>query len=286
MRATDALQHPSHSPPGQLQAPPGIREERCGSRTAPAARRPRIGHLGALATRLTSTPSSPSHARSAAPWLPRAEGPPSSRAYGVLLPPKLLLPPSRTAPRRGGGAGGGARRQGWRWRAGGRGSVGAECVGTHPAAVPTPARDLAETPRGSSPTWIPPAFTLHYLRDARHAAPDLALISALLPVHPPSPYSVPHKPRRKCAFFLPFGCIMSLKGNDQKCPSTNRILKLPGTGGPSQPWAVGVSLWTLTFPVAGAPELCADWKVKPSQETSVPAESCSGLGASRVRWAV
>lgn len=52
------------------------------------------------------------------------------------------------------------------------------------------------------------------------------------------------------------------------------FLKLPGTGGPSQLWAAGVSLWTLTFTVAAAPELCADWKVKPSQETSVPAESC------------
>lgn len=129
---------------------PPIREEGCGSRTAPAAQRPRIGHPGALATLLTSAPSSPGHARSAAPWLPHAEGRPSSRAYGVLLPPALLRPqagPRRAAPgrwsrgeARGGRAGGDA--QGAR--------VGADCVGTHRAVIPTPARDLAETPVGAA----------------------------------------------------------------------------------------------------------------------------------------
>lgn len=99
MGATDALPHPSHSPPSQPQAP-RVREEGCGARTVFAARRPRIGHPGALATLLTSAPSSPGHGRSAAPWLPRAKGPPSSQAYGVLLPPALLRPHSGTAPGR------------------------------------------------------------------------------------------------------------------------------------------------------------------------------------------
>lgn len=259
---------PAPSPPN-----PGGKKKRLP--TAPAARRPRIGHPGALATRLTSAPSSPSHARSAAPWLPRAEGPPSSWAYGVLLPPKLLRP--RAGPRRAGEVEQGEARGG---RAGGDAQGGAGRSGQS-AWGPTRPRSPRLRAILRRPPWEQP-----YVNPARVYTPlpprrsprrrDLALISALLPAHPLSPYSVPHKPRRKCAFFLPLGWIMSLKGNDQKCPSTNRILKLPRTGGPSQPWAAGVSLWTLTFSVASAPELefCADWKAKPSQETSMPAESC------------
>lgn len=262
---------PAPSPPN-----PGGKKKRLpySARCSATPDRPprRFGHPAQAHLRaLLSEPHSPRRAV-APPRLGPAELPGLRSAPPAQAPP--APEPDRAAPGRWSRgrraeAGLAVTRRGARV---GRGRVRGDPPGRGPHACARSCRD----PRGSSPTWILPAFTLHYLRDARHAARDLALISALLPAHPLSPYSVPHKPRRKCAFFLPLGWIMSLKGNDQKCPSTNRILKLPGTGGPSQPWAAGVSLWTLTFPVASAPELelCADWKAKPSQETSVPAESC------------
>lgn len=104
-----------------------------------------------------------------------------SRAYGVLLPPALLRPLSRTAPRRVGEVEQGEARGG---RAGGDAQgarVGAECVGTHPAAVPTPARDLAETPVGAALRGSCPR--LHSTTSETLATPpqDLALIRTLLP---------------------------------------------------------------------------------------------------------
>lgn len=199
---------------------------------------------------LTSAPSSPGLAAprrgSHAPRARRAPGPRSA-------------PPARDAPApqpdRAGEEEQGEARRGWAGgdARGARGARGAGGEGRGPprAAVPTPARAPAETPRGSSPGGIQPASTLHRLRDARHAAPDWALISALLPSHPfLQSYYVPHKPRRNCAF--PSGSMVSLKEKDQKCPFRNRTLKLPATGGRSQRGAAGISLWTLTFTVARA----------------------------------
>lgn len=77
MRATDALEHPSHSPPGQLQAPPnpGGRMRLTHSCSATPDRPPRSsGHPAHLCALL----SRPRSQRRAAPCPRLAEGPPSS----------------------------------------------------------------------------------------------------------------------------------------------------------------------------------------------------------------
>lgn len=158
--ATDVLPHPSHSPPGQLQAPPNLGGRMRlphGSRCSTTPDRPprRSGHPA----HLRSPFSGPRSQRRAV--APPRRGPAELPGLRSAPPARAPPAPSRTAPRGAGEVEQGEARGG---RAGGDAQgarVGADSVGTHPAAVPTPARDLAETPRGSSPAWILLAFTLH-----------------------------------------------------------------------------------------------------------------------------
>lgn len=123
------------------------------------AQRPLLGDPRSATPELwppCSPPLPPLPATLAAP----RRGSPAPRARRAPGPTECSSRPRSSGPRvgprcageveqeeaRGGRAGGDA--QGAR--------VGPECVGTHPAAVPTPARDLAETPvraalRGSCP---------------------------------------------------------------------------------------------------------------------------------------
>lgn len=91
MGATGAFPHPSHL---ASQAPAESRRKNAATRRPRTILQPRAVPQPAHLRALLSGP------RSAAPRLPRAQGRPSSRAYGALLPPADLPPPSRTAPGR------------------------------------------------------------------------------------------------------------------------------------------------------------------------------------------
>lgn len=110
--------------------------------SATPARPPRLSghpaHLRALLSRPRSQRRAVAPSRQGPAELPGLRSAPPARAPPAPQPDRAGEVEQGEA--RGGRAGGdalGAR-------------VGAECVGTHPAAVPTPARGLAETPVGAA----------------------------------------------------------------------------------------------------------------------------------------
>lgn len=138
-----------------------------------------------------------------------------------------------------------------------------------------------------------PAFTPHCLRDARHAAGDLALQSAPLLPHPLSPELLCSvQTSKKLRFF--FGLEYVLEREWSEMPFQEPHFQTPRDRRPfaSRRSTAGVRLQTPTFTVARASERASLVGTGRLSRESGDLRACgelptsrlrSGLGASRVR---
>lgn len=134
-----------------------------------------------------------------------------------------------------------------------------------------------------------PAFTPHCLRDARHAAGDLALQSAPLPPHPLSPELLcSRQTSKKLRFFFGLECVLEREWSEMPFQEP-QFSNSPGAWRRS---TAGVRLQTPTFTVARASERASLVGTGRLSRESGDLRACgelptsrlrSGLGASRVR---